>query len=417
MDYDLCIIGAGWAGFNAALCAAKLGKKVCIVEEKEIGGTCLNRGCIPTKIFVYHSKFGRALGEIQKKKHEAVQRLKDGMSYLAKKEKIDLLQGHALIKKDGSVSIGTDRIVHPEFILITSGSVPKELPQVKIDHSKVVSSDDILLLSQVPKKLLVVGAGAIGCEFACIFQRLGCEVAIVEIEGQLLPGADSEVAKKLQASFQRQGISVFLGKGIDGFDFNHYDKVLISAGRRAVVEGLWEDGFAIKTEKGLIAVDRELRTNKRRIFAAGDCIGGFMLAHVARYEGELAVNNMFSTPAKRDYSVVPSSIFTSPEVSSVGLSEEEARDLQIDYKVSKVHFLSVGMAHILEDTQGFAKVLVDVKGGKILGAAIIGLQASELVNIFSLVMKNNITIKALRNTVFAHPSVSEIVAEVAKNMD
>jgi dihydrolipoamide dehydrogenase len=417
VDYDLCIIGAGWAGFNAGLGAAKLGKKVCIVEEKEIGGTCLNRGCIPTKIFVHHSKSGSTLEEIQKKKDDVVARLKDGMSFLVKTQKIDFLQGRALIKKDGSVAVGPDKVLRPKFILIATGSAPKELPQVKIDHDKFLSSDDALLLSQVPKKLLVVGAGAIGCEFACIFQRLGSDVTIMEIEQQLLPGTDSEVSRKLQMAFQKKGMTIFLGRGIDGFDLKPYDKILISTGRRAVMEGLWEDGAGVKTEKGLISVDRELMTNKRAIFAAGDCIGGYMLAHVASYEGELAVNNMFSTPAKRDYAAIPSSVFTMPEVSSVGLTEEDARGLQINYKISKVHFLSVGMAHVFEDTQGFAKVLVDAETGKILGAAIIGLQASELINIFSLVMKNNITIKALRNTIFAHPSISEIVAEVAKNMD
>lgn len=413
MDHDVCIIGAGWAGFNAARAAAKLGKKACIVEEREIGGTCLNRGCIPTKAFVHYSKSGLSLGDIRKKKDEVVARLRDGMSYLVKSNKIDYFQGKALVKKDGSVSIGTDNI-KPKFILLATGSVSKDLPGLKIDHEKIISSDDMLSLDAVPKKLLVVGGGVIGCEFASIFARLGSIVTIVEITGQLLPGLDAQVSKKLLAAFQKAGINVLLGKAPQDLDIKGFDKVLLSVGRRAVIEGLWEDGVDIKVDKGFIAVDRDLKTASPNIFAAGDCIGGYMLAHVASYEGELAVNNMFEKPQKRDYSVIPSSIFTAPEVGSVGLSEEEAKHFGASYKASSVHFLSVGMSHICGDTQGFAKVIVDTKSGKILGAAIIGLQATELVNIFSVLIKNNITIFELKKTIFAHPSVSEIVAEVAK---
>jgi dihydrolipoamide dehydrogenase len=413
MDYDVCIIGAGWAGFNAALAAAKLGKKACIAEDREIGGTCLNRGCIPTKAFVHYSKSGLSLGDIRKKKDEVVGRLRDGMFYLIKSNKIDYFQGRALIKKDGSVSIGTDNI-KPKYILLATGSSSKDLPNIKIDHKRIISSDDMLSLDAVPKKLLIVGGGVIGCEFASIFARLGSDVTIVEITGQLLPGLDAQVSKKLLSAFQKVGITVFLGKGAQDLDLNGFDKVLLSVGRSTVIDGLWEDGVGIKVDKGFIAVDRELKTAMPNIFAAGDCIGGYMLAHVASYEGELAVNNMFEKQEKRDYSVIPSSVFTAPEVGSVGLSEEEAKHFGASYKASSVHFLSVGMSHIFGDTQGFAKVIVDTKSGKILGAIIIGLQATELVNIFSVLIKNNITIFELKKTIFAHPSISEIVAEVAK---
>ncbi|HAJ57442.1 MAG TPA: hypothetical protein DCL35_06705 [Candidatus Omnitrophica bacterium] len=417
MDYDVCIIGAGWAGFNAALAAVRLGKKACIAEAGQIGGTCLNRGCIPTKAFVHYSKSGLSLSDIQKKKNETVARLSDGMSYLVRSKKIDYFQGKAIIHKDGSVSIGADKEIRPGYILIASGSAPKDLPGFKIDHQKIVSSDDMLSLEEAPKKLLIIGGGVIGCEFASIFARLGSDVTIVEIAGQLLPGLDTQVSKRLASAFQKAGINVFLGKGAQDLDLSGFDKVLLSVGRSAITDGLWEDGTGIKTDKGFIGVDRELKTARPNIFAAGDCIGGYMLAHVASYEGELAVNNMFAKPQKRDYSVIPSSIFTSPEAGSVGLSEEEAGQFGATYKALTVHFLSIGMSHILGDTQGFAKVIVDLKSGKILGAAIIGLQATELVNIFSVIMKNGITIQELKKTIFAHPSISEIVAEVAKSFD
>ena len=414
MDYDLAVIGAGWAGFNAALSAAKLGKSVYLIESKEMGGTCLNRGCIPTKAFLQYSKKGLSFSEIKKKESEIVQRLATGMAFLAKNQKIDYVFGKAKIEADGNISIGSDKRFRPKFILIATGSVPADLPQLKIDHQKVISSDDVFGLESIPKKILIVGGGVIGCEFACFFNRQGAQVAIVEIAEQLLPGIDSEVSKKLLQCLQKMGISVFLNKKVEELDLNSYDKILLAVGRRALVFDLWDEKLGIKTEKNGVVVDRELRTGVRNIFAAGDCIGGYMLAHVASYEGELAVSNMFLKRALRDYSAVPSSIFTTPEIGVIGFSEDELKKIGADYKVSKVHFLSVGMAHILEDTQGFVKVIAENKTGRILGATMIGIQATELVNFFSLAMKNKLSIMDLRKTIFAHPSISEIIREVAK---
>lgn len=417
MDYDLCVIGAGWAGFNAAVKAAKLGKKVCCLEEKELGGTCLNRGCIPTKALVAYSKQGLTLEEIQRKKSDVVQRLKTGMASVFKADQVDYIEGTARIEADGFVSVAGVQKLKPKFILIATGSQPRDLPLLKIDHQKIISSDDVLELKDVPRKILIIGGGFIGCEFASIFKRLGVDVTIVELLPQLLPGFDAQVSKKLHQSFQKSGINVCLEKRAEEFKFDDFDKVLLAVGRKSVVEGLWDESIGIKLQNGDLAVDRELRTDVRNIFGAGDCIGGYMLAHVASYEGELAVNNMFSAPLKRDYSAVPCSVFTSPEIGSIGISEEEAKKFGLAYKASTVHFLSVGMAHILEDTQGFAKVIVDTKSGHILGAGIIGLEATELVNAFSILIKNKIPVAALRKTIFAHPSVSEIIAEVAKSFD
>jgi dihydrolipoamide dehydrogenase len=417
MDYDLCVIGAGWAGFNAAISASKLGKKACLIEVDEVGGTCLNKGCIPTKALVQYSKQGLSFPEIQKKKTDVIQRLKSGMAYVCKTAGIDYLEGKAKIVSPDTVLVGPDKNIKTKFILVATGSVPRGLPTIKFDHTHVISSDDVLVLDAVPKKMLIIGGGVIGCEFACIFKRLGAEVTIVEICPQILPGLDSQVSKKLQQSLQKSGIDIQVGADCAKFDLKSYDKVLVSVGRAGVGEGLFEKGVEVKLEKGFICADSELRTAVRNIFAAGDCIGGIMLAHVASYEGELAVANMFLKPEMRDYSAVPSSVFTAPEAGSIGASEDDARKSGVDYKASTVHFLSVGMAHVLEDTQGFAKVLVDKKTGCIIGASIIGLHATELINIFSVVMKNKIPIDDLKKTIFAHPSVSEIVAEVAKNFN
>lgn len=417
MEYDICIIGAGWAGYNAALKAAGLGKKACIIEEREIGGTCLNRGCIPTKAFVYHALRGLPLAEIQKKKQDVIDRLRAGMSYMVNSKKIDYIKGRAKIKSANLVEAGESQEIKTKFILIATGSVASELPHLKIDHQKVVSSDDILALQDVPKKMLIIGGGSIGCEFASIFNALGCEVSIVEIAPQLLPGFDAQVSKKLQQFFQKAGIQVFLGRGFAEMNLNEYDKVLLAVGRKPFINGLIADGVSIKNENGIIETGRDLSTSVSGIFAAGDCIDGYKLAHVAAYEGELAVNNMFLEPKNRDYSVIPASVFTMPEVSAIGINEEEAKKFGASYKAVTVHFLSIGMAHIHENTQGFVKVIIDKRSGCILGAAIIGPQASELVNAFSIIMKNGITAAGLKSTIFAHPSISEIIADVFRSFE
>jgi len=408
MKYDLCVIGAGWAGFNAALSAAKLGKKVCVIEEKEIGGTCLNKGCIPTKALLQYSKQCSDILEIQKKKNEVVTRLKQGMSYMLKASKVEFIQGKAKIAGKDRVLVGPDnKEISAKFILVATGSAPKDLPNVKIDHKRIISSDDCLELAQSPKKFLIIGAGAIGCEFACIFNRLGSEVTIVEIAAEILPGIDTQVSKKLHQALTRAGIAIYTDKKIEGFDLEQYDKVLLSVGRRAVnIEGF-----------GDISADRELKTSMPGVYAAGDCIGGYMLAHVASYEGELAIRNMFLKPEKRDYTVVPSSVFTTPEAAAIGITEEEAKKFGVAYKAKTVHFLSVGYAHILENTDGFVKVIAEEKTGRILGASMIGIQATELVNIFSLLMKNKIPIGGIKNAILAHPSISEILTEIAKAFD
>jgi len=368
MDYDLCVIGAGWAGFNAAISAARSGKKVCCIEEKEIGGTCLNRGCIPTKAWVAFSKQGLPLAEIQRKKNEVIERLRKGMSYALASHKIDFISGKARIEAPDRVCVNGESKISARFILIATGSVPKDLPQLKFDHQKVISSDDVLDMEALPKKVLIIGAGAIGCEFASILRRLGSDVTLIEICPQLLPGMDTGLSKKLQQAFAKSGITVELNKGCEGLRLDDFDKVLLSVGRGPRVDGLFSEDFGIRLEKGAVCVDRELKTGISNIFAAGDCIGGYMLAHVASYEGELASANMFSKATNRDYSVIPSSVFSSPEVASVGVSEEEAKQSGAAYKAVSVNFLSIGMAHILDETDGFIKIISDKKTGAILGA-------------------------------------------------
>lgn len=413
MQYDLCVIGAGWAGFNAALYASRLGKKVCLIEDRQVGGTCLNRGCIPTKAWVAYSQENLPFAEFKNKTGQVIERLRKGIEQSLGSQHVDYVVGKARIEKHNSVRINENTSFKSKFILIATGSVPCDLASLRFDHERINSTDDVLEWKELPKSLLIIGGGVIGCEFAGIFRRLGVDVTVFEIMPQLLPGLDPHISKKLHQAFQKTGISVELEKKCEEVDRIPFDKILLAVGRKPLTEGLWEECIGIKREKEAIVVDKKLRTSVSNIFAAGDCIGGSMLAHVASYEGELAVSNMFLRPQNKDYSVVPVSIFTSPGIGAVGMSEEDARRSGIKYRVSTVSFLSIGMAHILDKTQGFAKVIVEAKSGRILGAAIIGLEATELVNVFSIIIKNKITVKDLKKTIFAHPSVSEIIAQVS----
>ncbi len=415
MRYDLCVIGAGWAGFSAALAAARLKKSVCLIDSRELGGTCLNRGCIPAKVFVVQSRKGLPFSQIQEKRQATVARLRQGMEFLLRQHKITFLQGRARIEDPKTVAVDGKESVAAASILIATGSRPRELARLPFAHEKVISSDDVFELSELPRRWLVAGGGVLGCEFAYFLNRMGCEVAVAEALPQLLTGFDAEIIRALHRSMSKAGIAISLGKGAESFDVEAYDKVLVAAGRQAVTEDLWSDKVKIKIEKGCVGVDRQLCTATPNIYAAGDCIGGYMLAHVAAYEGELAAENIFGETKKRDYATVPVSVFTDPEIGAVGLTEEEAKKFGADVTVRTVPFLSVGMAHVLEETQGFLKVIAETKSGRILGAHVIGVHASELVNIFSLVLKNGLSVKDLARTVFAHPSISEVVGEVARS--
>jgi len=415
MTYDLCVLGAGWAGFSAAVDAARRKRSVCLIDKAELGGTCLNRGCIPTKVFIAQSRKGLSFSEVQEKCRATVTRLRSGMEFLLKQNRITFLRGRGRIEDPKTVSVEGREAVNAKAFLIATGSRPKELASLPIDHKKVVSSDDVFELPDLPERWLVVGGGVIGCEFSCFLRRMGCSVTLVELLPQLLTGFDAEVVRKLQQSLEKAGIEVVLGKDAASCDIGAYDKVLVATGRQAVAEDLWAGKVKIETAKGCVAVDRQLRTATPNIYAAGDCIGGYLLAHVAAYEGELAVANIFGETANRDYAVVPTSVFTDPEIGAVGVTEEEAKKFGAEYSARTVHFLAVGMAHVLEETQGFVKVIADVKSGRLLGAHVIGVHASELVNIFSLALKNKLGVKDLRHAVFAHPSISEVVGEVARS--
>ena len=416
--YDLVIIGAGWAGFNAALEAKKIGKKACLVESDQIGGTCLNRGCIPTKVLAHFAKkdsknLPQDISSLKKDQADIISKLKNGMDSILKSQKIDLVKGTAKISSSNKILIKEDNSeIETEYILIAAGSEPRELPFLKFDSRRILSSSDVLRLDSLPESLLVIGGGVIGCEFASALNRLGVKVTIAEIMDRLVFMFDRDISKKLEQAFKKSGIVVNTSYDIKGKDLSSYEKILLCVGRKLNLEELFDSSLGIEVNSdGFIKVDDNLKTSIGNIYAIGDCIAGLQLAHVASYEGKIAINNIFLKSRSVDYSVIPSSVFTSPELAQVGMNEEVARKQCGDIKVIKKFFLSIGMAHIFKETDGFLKLIIDQDSDTIVGAGIIGSQASELINTLTIAVKYKLTTKGLQDLIFAHPSISEIFTE------
>jgi len=426
MDYDLAIIGAGWAGYSAAKKAKELGLKVALIEDKEIGGTCLNRGCIPTKALLYSAKIykqaknasefgveisslGVDFSRIQSRKDKIIQQLRQGM--ISASRGVDFYHSSAKIISKNSIQLA-DKKIEVKSILLATGSAPIELPFLRFDGKKIISSNEILQLKELPGSLLIVGGGVIGCEFASLFNALGVKVSIVEKMPQLLPSEDKEVARKLASIFKKKGIEVNVGVDASTINLGDYDLALVCVGRKAFAKNLGLDSLGLKLEKDRIATDEHLRTNVANIYAAGDCTGKIMLAHFAAYQGELAAYNIAHPDSlkKADNAVVPNCIFTDPEIASVGLSETSTGEKGLEVAVKRFDFLASGMARILGESDGFIKIFYD-QSENLLGATIIGPKATELISVLSLAVSARLKISQVKETIFAHPTLSESIHE------
>ena len=424
--FDVCIIGCGWAGVNAALKSSQLGASVCLVEKDSVGGTCLNQGCIPTKVFAKSSDmlslFKKASNfginatvefdfvKVLERKNNIVERLKKGLQYQLNKENIHFIHGDARTINSKEVLVDSKKI-EAKNIIIATGSSPLELPELKFDNQRILSSNDILEINCVPENLLIVGGGIIGCEFASIFSAFGSKISILEQMEQVLPTEDKEVVKKLEILLKKRGVQVLTGTSMESIQLDKFDKILVCVGRRPNIETLGLEKIGLATEKGRILTNEYLQTNIKNIFAIGDCTGGMLLAHVAAYEGTLAAENIFGTKKPISYQAIPSCIFTNPEIASVGLNEESARLNNYKIKVLKFNFLASGMAHILDETDGFIKIIADEKTENILGATIIGPKATELITTLTVAVRNKMKISQIKNAIIAHPTLSEGISE------
>lgn len=465
----MTIIGAGPGGYVAAIRAAQLGAKVCVIEKENLGGVCLNKGCIPTKTLLKSagvifqiegaSDFGIDVGtyhidfaKIISRKNEVVQRLNKGIELLFKARKIELIKGRARITSPEEIEVSAYPEGHrnrqipqraqvpyraqvkTKNIIIATGSRPLELPGFKFDGKKILSSDDILNINQIPQILLIVGGGVIGCEFATFFNRLGSEVTIVEMMQHILPNEDREIARRLEGAFKKQGITVLTKTKaetdqIKPVPFRVAETVLVCVGRLPNTADLGLEDVGIELEKGYLAVNPCLETNIPHIFAIGDCVGGHLLAHVASYEGIIAAENalgakLVPTPKRGtgfrvrevDYSAVPNCIFTHPEVASVGLTEEKAKEEGREVKVGKFPFSALGKAQAAGEVEGLVKIVVDKSTDRVLGAQILGEGATELIAELTLAVKLRVKGKDIADTIHAHPTMAEAVMEAAHSL-
>ncbi|MGA2775109.1 MAG: dihydrolipoyl dehydrogenase [Candidatus Omnitrophota bacterium] len=423
--YDLAIIGAGWAGFNAAQRAKELKLKTCLIEKSYLGGTCLNSGCIPTKSLIQSVKiyslakkslvFGVDLQnpvfnflKMQERKDKIIQQLRSGMQFML--QGVDFLSAEAQITGNNEIRIG-EKTINSKYILIACGSKPYELLPFKFDGKKIISSNEALKLTEAPKSILIIGGGVIGCEFASLFASLGTLVTIAEKMPQLLLGVDKEAAKKIETVFKKKKIRVNTNTDASTFNSGDFALVLICVGRVPNTDGLGLEKLGINLEKGRVIVDDYLRTNIANIYAAGDCTSKIMLAHYAAYQGLIAAGNI-AHPVnlkKANNTIIPGCIFTDPEIASVGLSEDEARARNIEIKIQRSDFLSSGMARIIDETDGFIKIISEAKTDVIIGASIVGAKATELIAILTLAISKRLKTSELKDTIFAHPTLSESI--------
>jgi dihydrolipoamide dehydrogenase len=455
-SYDLIVIGAGPGGYVCAIRAAQLGLKVAVVERrktKTLGGTCLNIGCIPSKALLYASeKFAEAghdlaalgvvvgapkldLPAMQKHKDDTVAANVNGVAFLFKKHKIDSIFGAGAIKGPGEVEVtaedGAKQILSAKNIVIATGSDSAALPGVEIDEERIVSSTGALSLKNPPKDLLIVGAGVIGLELGSVWGRLGSKVTVVEFLDRILPGVDAEVGKQFQRILQKQGFTFHLGQKVAKIEKGERltvtiepaaggeastleaDVVLVAIGRRPVTDGLGLEAAGVATERGRVVIDERFATNVPGVYAIGDVVRGPMLAHKAEDEGLAVAEILAGQHGHVNYAVIPAVVYTSPEIASVGASEEELTAKGIAYKVGKFPFAANGRARAMRQTDGFVKILADAATDRVLGVHIIGAGAGELIAEACVLMEFGGSSEDLARTCHAHPTLSEAVREAA----
>lgn len=452
MDYQVIVIGAGPGGYPAALRAARMGARVCIVESQQVGGTCLNRGCIPTKALVESAsairrarqaaEFGVETGalslnynRVRSRQSEIVTRLRSGVQSLLNTNKIELVQARGRLSGCNQVALalnggGTEQITADRIILAT-GSEPLLPHALGYDGEVVISSTEMLTLESLPETLLIVGGGVIGCEFAGICAAMGVQVTLVEAQPTILPFIEEDLARKLQAVLRQQGIVLKTKTRIlevvrDGqrarvslSDNTEVmaDKVLIAVGRSLNTAGIGLEMAGVATASGAVAVDDRMETSIPGVYAVGDITGKALLAHVATAQGAAAAANAMGEDRQVDYRAVPNCIFTYPEIGSVGITSREAKARGIPLKTGKFFFLASGKAQCEGETDGFVKVLAAADTGRLLGLHIIGPHATELIAEGALAVRYGLTLSQIGDTIHAHPTLSEVLKEAAETAE
>jgi len=442
---DVFIIGSGPGGYTAAIRAAQLGARVAVIEKNDLGGTCLNKGCIPTKSlissvnilnFIRKAKdFGIKVEEkgidfasIMARKEGILKQLRNGIKRLLRSYNIEVIKGKAYFVSPFKIKVG-DEFFNVRKCIIATGSISSEIPGIKIDGEKIMTSEHILQLKHIPSSLLIIGGGAIGLEFACIFQALGTNVTIVEALSNIIPEEDREISQTLEKILMAKGIDIKKNTTIEGI--NYIDKgievilksssinkliierVLIATGRKPYIRGLSLESAGIICENNKIIVNEKMETNIKGIYAIGDVTGPPFLAHKACAEGIIAAENAMGRQATMDYRVIPYCVFTIPEVASVGLSEERAKEKEYKINVGKFPFIASGRAITLGETKGFVKIIADKGTDVILGVHIVSADATELIAEAALAIKLGCTTGEITRIIHPHPTLSEAIFQAA----
>jgi dihydrolipoamide dehydrogenase len=457
-NFDVIIIGSGPGGYVCAIRAAQLGFKTAIVERDYLGGICLNWGCIPTKallrsaeIFHYlqHAKdYGLSAGEVKydpsavvKRSRAVAKRLNDGVGFLMKKNKIAVIWGEAAIDEPGKVTAKAGKSEGPKgalgagayqakHIIIATGARPRVLPGLEPDKKLIWTYFEAMVPDSVPKSLLVVGSGAIGIEFASFYRTLGAEVTVVEVLPQILPAEDAEIAAFARKSFEKQGIKILTGAKVTKLDKKadgvtatiddgkgstqtlSVDRVISAVGVVGNIENLGLEKLGVKTERGAIVIDGACKTNVPGIYAIGDVAGPPLLAHKAEHEGVICVEAIKGlSPHPMDRRLIPGCTYCTPQIASVGLTEQVAKDKKLDIRVGRFPFVGNGKAIALGEDQGLVKVIFDKKTGQLLGAHMVGAEVTELIQGYVIAMNLETTEEELMHTVFPHPTLSEMMKE------
>jgi len=443
----LMVIGGGVAGYPAALRAARLGAEVTLIEKKNLGGVCLNQGCIPTKVFLHTasifwemkraSLFGVNIhkGEVDfpvllERKKKVIDRLRAGVESLLKSKRVKVVQGTASFVEPRKVKIQeTGEVLSADKMIIATGSVPSRIPIPGGEKISLLTSDDLLEVKSLPPSLVIIGGGYIGVEFGQFFSRLGTRVSIIEVLDRLIPTEDSEISQGMRKILEKEGIQIFTESRVEKILVTGEEKkvvfsspagsyevqareVALTVGREPFMAGLGWERIGLKTEKGRIVVNERMETNIPHLYAAGDVTGGLMLAHKAMAEGERAAWNALGIPSASGRAAIPRCVYTSPEVACVGLTEEQAREKE-EIQVSRFPFRAVGKASLMEETEGMIKIVAGRRHGEILGVHILGPHATDLISEASLAMELEATVEELAQTIHPHPTLAEGMGEAA----